>query len=68
MDGTRDRRDIRSDSATGVARFSSIYPGWYEGRAVHVHFSVRPKNAAGRDVLFTSQLYFDDAFAAAGSS
>ncbi len=53
----------RTDT-TGVVRFTTIYPGWYEGRAVHLHFSVRAKNAAGRDVLFTSQLYFDEAITA----
>ncbi len=60
---TRNEKFLRGHQITdaaGVARFSSVYPGWYEGRAVHLHFSVRAKNAAGRDVLFTSQLYFDD--------
>jgi protocatechuate 3,4-dioxygenase beta subunit len=51
--------------ASGTARFTTIYPGWYAGRAVHLHFSVRAKDADGRDVLFTSQLYFDDAVTAA---
>jgi protocatechuate 3,4-dioxygenase beta subunit len=46
----------RTDGA-GVARFTTIYPGWYQGRAVHVHFKVR--TAEGQE--FTSQIYFDDA-------
>ncbi len=40
----------------GIARFTTIYPGWYPGRTVHIHFKVRYQN---RD--FTSQLFFDDA-------
>ena len=40
----------------GVARFVTIYPGWYPGRTVHIHFKVR---APAHE--FTSQLYFDDA-------
>lgn len=44
----------------GRARFTTIYPGWYPGRAVHLHFSIR-LGADGRREAFTSQLYFDDA-------
>jgi protocatechuate 3,4-dioxygenase beta subunit len=50
----------RSDAA-GEVRFFTIYPGWYGGRAVHLHFSVRLATADGRQQEFTSQLYFDDA-------
>ena len=27
--------------AGGTANFLTIYPGWYQGRAVHVHFKIR---------------------------
>jgi protocatechuate 3,4-dioxygenase beta subunit len=47
--------------ADGRARFLTIYPGSYPGRAVHVHFKVRSDPAAGQGAEFTSQLYFDDA-------
>ena len=43
--------------AKGNVQFTTIYPGWYPGRAVHIHFKVR----SGTREL-TSQLYFDDAF------
>jgi protocatechuate 3,4-dioxygenase beta subunit len=39
----------------------TIYPGWYQGRAVHIHFKVRANTAAGQGREFTSQLFFDDA-------
>lgn len=44
----------------GIARFTTIYPGWYRGRTVHIHFKIRtnPGEDAGHE--FTSQLYFDD--------
>ena len=48
-----------SDEA-GVVRFTTIYPGWYPGRAVHIHFKVRAAAAGGRTDEFTSQLYFND--------
>jgi protocatechuate 3,4-dioxygenase beta subunit len=45
----------------GAARFTTIYPGWYPGRAVHVHFKVRVMAGPALGHEFTSQLYFDDA-------
>ena len=47
--------------ADGAARFLTIYPGWYPGRAVHIHFTIRAKAADGEDYQFTSQFFFDDA-------
>jgi len=46
--------------ADGRVHFTTIYPGWYSGRAVHVHFKVRVPGEGGRTDEFTSQLYFDD--------
>jgi protocatechuate 3,4-dioxygenase beta subunit len=45
----------------GTVRFITIYPGWYPGRAVHIHFKVRTGPKSARSHEFTSQLYFDDA-------
>jgi protocatechuate 3,4-dioxygenase beta subunit len=59
--GHRFLRGYQVTDAAGMARFITIYPGWYEGRAVHVHFKIRTAPAAGRGREFTSQLYFDDA-------
>ena len=47
--------------ADGVARFTTIYPGWYRGRAVHIHFKIRSSASATAAYEFTSQLFFDDA-------
>ena len=44
----------------GEARFRTIYPGWYPGRSVHIHFKLRTDPGAGQGHEFTSQLYFDD--------
>lgn len=49
-------RGFQTTNAQGIAQFTTIYPGWYPGRAVHIHFKIRFQN---RD--FTSQLFFDDA-------
>jgi protocatechuate 3,4-dioxygenase beta subunit len=45
----------------GVVKFVTIYPGWYQGRTVHIHFKVRTNPASAQGMQFTSQLYFDDA-------
>jgi protocatechuate 3,4-dioxygenase beta subunit len=61
---TRGRKFLRGyqlTDAAGHARFTTIYPGWYVGRTVHVHFKIRTSPAEARGHGFTSQLYFDDA-------
>jgi protocatechuate 3,4-dioxygenase beta subunit len=45
----------------GEARFRTIYPGWYPGRAVHIHFKIRTDPGSERGHEFVSQLYFDEA-------
>jgi protocatechuate 3,4-dioxygenase beta subunit len=55
--GQRWLRGYQTTDASGTARFTTIYPGWYQGRAVHIHFKIRPTSASA----FTSQLFFDDA-------
>jgi protocatechuate 3,4-dioxygenase beta subunit len=54
-------RGYQLTDAQGKATFQTIYPGWYRGRTVHIHFKLRttPRAASGHE--FTSQLYFDDA-------
>ena len=57
--GTNFLRGYQVTDATGKAAFTSVYPGWYSGRAVHIHFKIRTKGADGADYEFTSQLFFD---------
>ena len=59
--GMKYLRGFQRTDGQGVARFTTIYPGWYPGRAVHLHFKIRTTPAAARGDEFTSQLYFDDA-------
>ena len=61
---TTDRRFLRGHQVTdrdGIARFTTIYPGWYRGRTVHIHFMIRTKPGEDSGEEFASQLYFDDA-------
>ncbi|WP_292024418.1 intradiol ring-cleavage dioxygenase [Maritimibacter sp. UBA3975] len=50
-------RGTQMADARGVARFSTIYPGWYRGRATHIHYLIHLDE---RTVL-TSQVFFPDA-------
>ncbi|HYO47312.1 MAG TPA: intradiol ring-cleavage dioxygenase [Gemmatimonadota bacterium] len=58
--GRKFLRGYQVTDADGAARFTTIYPGWYRGRAVHVHFKVRSAPEAVPGFDFTSQLFFDD--------
>jgi protocatechuate 3,4-dioxygenase beta subunit len=55
-------RGYQVTDANGIATFVTIYPGWYSGRAVHIHFKVRTAPDESSGFEFTSQLFFDDAF------
>ena len=59
--GTNFLRGAQKTSANGTATFQTIYPGWYPGRAVHIHVKV---HVAGQ-VVHTGQLFFPAAVTAA---
>ena len=59
--GQKFLRGYQVTDAQGIARFTTVYPGWYPGRAVHIHFKIRTNPAGARGNDFTSQLYFDEA-------
>jgi protocatechuate 3,4-dioxygenase beta subunit len=55
--GQKFLRGYQTTDANGAAGFTTIYPGSYQGRAVHIHLMIR---SGGQ--TFTSQLFFDDNF------
>jgi protocatechuate 3,4-dioxygenase beta subunit len=50
-------RGTQIADAAGKVVFETIYPGWYVGRATHIHVKV---HTGGREI-HTGQLYFDEA-------
>ena len=58
--GQKFLRGYQVTDAQGEVRFVTVYPGWYPGRTVHMHFKIRTAPMAQRSFEFTSQLYFDD--------
>jgi protocatechuate 3,4-dioxygenase beta subunit len=51
-------RGIQKTDAKGLARFRTVYPGWYRGRTVHIHVKVH----VGGNIVHTGQLYFPDSW------
>jgi protocatechuate 3,4-dioxygenase beta subunit len=51
-------RGTQVTGTDGVVTFATIYPGWYSGRAVHIHVKV---HVSGTEV-HTGQLFFPDDF------
>jgi protocatechuate 3,4-dioxygenase beta subunit len=57
--GKKFLRGYQTTDANGVAEFLTIYPGWYPGRAVHIHFKIRNDPASRRAQEFFA-VYFDE--------
>lgn len=58
--GQKFLRGFQRTDGSGVARFVTIYPGWYAGRTVHIHFKIRAESAPDQGYEFTSQLFFPE--------
>ena len=53
--GTTFLRGTQTADDNGIVEFLTIYPGWYSGRAVHIHLRVHLADAT----VLTSQMFFD---------
>jgi protocatechuate 3,4-dioxygenase beta subunit len=61
--GTEGKNFLRGNQVTddnGTVQFTTIYPGWYEGRAIHIHDKVRTFGESENPFEWTSQLYFNN--------
>jgi len=58
--GRRFLRGYQITDASGITRFTTVYPGWYTGRAVHIHFKLRLIAGATTTYEFTSQFFFNE--------
>ena len=54
--GKKFLRGYQVSDAAGRVEFRTIYPGWYQGRTVHIHVKVHVRG----NVVHTGQLYFSD--------
>ncbi|MBC7871432.1 MAG: intradiol ring-cleavage dioxygenase [Chitinophagaceae bacterium] len=53
-------RGYQVTDENGRAEFITVYPGWYSGRAVHIHFKIRTDPASDSGYEFTSQFFFPE--------
>lgn len=67
-------RGIQTTNAAGEVAFTTIYPGWYQGRATHIHLEV---TVGGRSIKVTqiafpeivnAQVYASSAYASRGTN
>lgn len=59
-DATAGKNYLRGNLVTddnGTVRFITIYPGWYEGRAIHIHIKVRNFEGSQETFEWISQFY-----------
>jgi protocatechuate 3,4-dioxygenase beta subunit len=59
--GSDDSTFLRGTQVTGAdgrVSFTTVYPGWYRGRTVHIHVKA---HVSGKEI-HTGQLFFDDDF------
>lgn len=54
-------RGVQTTNTDGVVTFDTCFPGWYSGRAIHVHFQVKNGATSYR----VSQLFFPEDVTAA---
>ena len=62
-DGTGGKTFLRGYQTTnddGTAIFDTVYPGWYEGRAIHIHIKVTAFDGAKEKLDWTSQFYLNN--------
>jgi protocatechuate 3,4-dioxygenase beta subunit len=58
-------RGYQETDANGHVAFTTIYPGWYSGRTVHIHIRVRTFSGSSTTYNFTTQIFFAEANSAA---
>lgn len=49
-------RGIATTDANGIAKFTTIYPGWYQGRVTHIHAQIYVNNV----LKLTTQIAFPE--------
>ncbi len=58
--GRKFLRGYQVTDVNGQVTFTTVYPGWYSGRAVHIHFKLRLFAGTTKTYEFTSQFFFGE--------
>ena len=59
--GQKFLRGYQISDENGQVKFTTVYPGWYTGRTIHIHVRVRTYNGSAVLSNFVSQIFFDEA-------
>jgi len=55
-------RGLKREPVAGQVSFRTIWPGWYTGRAIHIHVRLRKLSSSGATIAgYTTQIFFSDA-------
>src|SRR5437764_12846452 len=57
--GKKFLRGYQITDDNGSVQFTTIYPGWYSGRTVHIHVRIRTYSGSTLLDNFTAQIFFD---------
>jgi uncharacterized protein (TIGR03437 family) len=58
--GKKFLRGYQVTDDNGAVNFVTVYPGWYSGRTVHIHFRIRTHSGTTQLGEFVAQIFFDD--------
>jgi uncharacterized protein (TIGR03437 family) len=59
--GRKYLRGYQISDDNGNVQFTTVYPGWYSGRTIHIHVRVRTYSGTTQIGEFVNQIFFDDA-------
>ncbi len=58
--GKKFLRGYQVTDANGAVQFTTVYPGWYNGRTVHIHVKIRVFSGSQAVYEYVAQFFFDD--------
>jgi len=58
--GQKFLRGYQITDSNGQVSFTTIYPGWYTSRSIHIHVRIRTYNGTVALTNYTTQIFFDD--------
>jgi protocatechuate 3,4-dioxygenase beta subunit len=58
--GRKFLRGYQVTDRNGLAKFITIYPGWYPQRTPHIHYKIRSPASASSPYEFVGQMYFEE--------
>jgi protocatechuate 3,4-dioxygenase beta subunit len=58
--GKKFLRGYQVTDTKGMAKFTTIYPGWYPERTPHIHYKIRSPESAKAPYEFVGQMYFPE--------